>query len=436
MRLKDLRAKRAKSTTDLRELTNNPGGAGGDLSAEQQTRFDELRAEIEATERAITRAEFVEDAERRTTGTPIGGGDVQGDGAFEDLCRTFSIRAAIANAVGAATGQRVDASREHEVSAELQRRTGQAPKGILVPLSVFHQPIREQRAPITTALPVGGPGGNLIGTDHRGDLMIDSLGAKLVTKRLGASVLNDLKGNVDIPRLDQSAQAEWIAENTALSGSTPEFGKVTLTPKHVGALVEWSRNMLLQSSPDIEMLMRSDLARILARAVDRAAIVGTGGVEPTGVIHVPGVGFTDMATGPTWEKVLDLIAQVETSNSEGNGFTTSPRVKKALRNTPKQTSGVEGNFIMSGEDPNSLAGYPLIVSTLPSDDGSPSSEPLVFGLWSDLLIGYWGALDILVNPFADSVYSKGNVLCRALLSCDVDVRHPESFAVAPDVGLS
>lgn len=432
LKIKDLRAKRAKITADLRELVNAPAGEGGDLSAEQQTRFDELRAEIETTERAIVRAEFVEDAERRSTGTPIGGGDVQGDGAFEDLCRSFSIRAAIASAVAGATGQRLDAGREHEVSAELQRRTGQAPKGILVPLQVFH----ERRSAITTALPAGGPGSNMIGTDHRGDLMIDILRAKLVTARLGATVLNGLVGNVDIPRLDQSAIAEWIAENTALSGSTPEFSKITMTPKHVGALVEWSRNMLLQSSPDIEQLMRRDLALVLAEAIDRAAIVGTGGTMPTGVIHVSGVGFVDMETGATWAKILDLISQVETSNSDGNGFTASPRVKKMLRKTPKQTSGVEGNFIMSGDNPNALAGYPFITSTLPSDTGSPSSEPLVFGLWSDLLIGYWGALDILVNPFADSVYSKGNVLCRALLSCDVDVRHPESFAVAPDVGVS
>ena len=264
------------------------------------------------------------------------------------------------------------------MSAELQRRTGQAPKGILVPLAVFHRPVREQRAPITTALPVGGPGSNIIGTDHRGDLMIDILRAKIVTARLGATVLNDLRGNVDIPRLDQSAAAEWIAENTALSGSTPEFGKVTMTPKHVGALVEWSRNMLLQASPDIEMLMRNDLARIIAEAVDRAALVGEGGTEPTGIALVSGVGDVDMQAGLTWEKILELISEVETANSEGNGFTASPKVKRMLRKTPKQSSGVEGNFIQ-GDDPNSLAGYPFLATTLPSQLGSPSTEPLISG---------------------------------------------------------
>lgn len=435
MKLRELREKRSKTVKRMRAISDAPAN-GSDLSDEQAAEFATLEADLASTDAAITRAERIEDAERRMEGTPIGGGDVQGEGQFDELCRAFSIRAMIANAISHMTGVRVDAGREMEVSAELVRRTGQQPKGMLVPLQVFHRRAREQRAPITTALPVAGPGANIIGTDHRGDLFIDILRARLVTGSLGATVLSDLRGNVDIPRLDQSATAEWIAENTALSGSQPEFGKISMTPKHVGALVEWSRNMILQSSPDIEQLMRNDLSRVLAEAIDKAALRGTGGVQPVGVLHTQGIGLVDMQDGPTWGDILAVIAAVENANApDGNGWTASPNVKRKLRMTPKQTGGTEGNFLMT--EPNSLAGYPFLTSTLaPQANSSPDDEPIIFGYWPDLLIGYWGALDILINPFADSVYSKGNVLCRALMSCDVEVRHPESFAASETVNVN
>src|SRR5690606_26582066 len=139
--------------------------------------------------------------------------------------------------------------------AELQRR-GLVPSqgGIMVPMQVFEQRV------ITTTAPVGGPGSNLVATDHLGNQFIDILRARMIVRGLGARVLGGLVGNVAIPGLKASASAEWIAENSALSGSDMELRKVQMSPKHVGALPEFSRNMLLQTSPDIEQLIRADFA--------------------------------------------------------------------------------------------------------------------------------------------------------------------------------
>lgn len=55
-------------------------------------------------------------------------------------------------------------------------------------------------------------------------------------------------------------------------------------------MTELSRNMLLQTSPDLEALVRSDFAAILAEAIDKAAIVGGGVNEPTGAFfRLPGL---------------------------------------------------------------------------------------------------------------------------------------------------
>jgi hypothetical protein len=69
---------------------------------------------------------------------------------------------------------------------------------------------------------------------------------------------------------------------------------------------------------------------------------------------------------------------------------------------------------------------------VPRVAGSPDTASAIFGNWSDLLVGYWSAFDLLVNPYESTAYSKGNVQVRAMLTADVAVRHPESFVVADD----
>ena len=280
MTLKDLKAKLARFRQELRTIADSPEGDGGDLSAEQETRFDTLRGEVETTEKQIGRQELIDEIDRRAEGETIAG---TGDDQFDREVRTFSL----VRAIGAQIPDlNVDAGREREISAELARRSGQKPDGMMVPMAVFQRPM-EQRV-ITTAAPGAGPGSNIIATDHLGAQYIDILRAKLVTRRLGARVLNDLHGNVDIPRLKVSATSGWVAENAALSAADMEFAKVQMTPKHVGCLVEYSRNMIQQSSPDIEQLVRDDFAGVLAREVDDVAIEGGGSNEPTGIIQTSG----------------------------------------------------------------------------------------------------------------------------------------------------
>jgi HK97 family phage major capsid protein len=286
---------------------------------------------------------------------------------------------------------------------------------------------------VTTALPAGGPGSRLIETELMAGQYIDRLRAALVIRRLGARVLSGLIGNVDLPGLSSSAAASWIAENSAISATDPEFRKVSLTPRHVGAITEFSRNMLLQSSPDIEELLRDDFAKILAEKVDLAAIDGAGGIEPTGILVTNGLDTTVSMSTPTWAKVLELIETVQLADSEGSAFLTDPAVVRKLRSTLR---AADTDSRMVQESPNELAGYPLASTTLMPLSGSPSAgHHLIFGKWSDLLLGYWSVFDLLVNPYESTAYSKGNVQVRGIVTMDVAVRHIASFAASTDVGV-
>lgn len=420
-KMKDLLEQRGRIVADMRSLAETPAGEGGDLSAEQSQRFDTLKSELSGMDKRIDRQALLDEADRRTQGQPISG---TGDGNLDRELRDFSLVRAIA---GQCPDLAVDWGKERELGQELARRMGVKSNGIMVPMTVFEKRV------ISTDAPVTGPGSNIISTDFRGDLYIDTLRAKLKVNSLGATVLNGLHGNVDIPKMKSSATSGWVAENSALTPSELGFTKVGMTPKHVGALTEFSRNMLLQSSPGIEELIRADFAAILAEAVDRAAIKGGGANEPDGVLEVASNKTHSMST-PSWENLLELIGLVEDANVEGNGFMGHPSVFRALRRTLKDASAPELGYIMP--ELGTLAGYTAAKSTIGPIVASPKSGTLIFGNWSDLILGYWSAFEILVNPYESTAYSKGNVQVRGMITCDLAVRHAESFAASQNVGTA
>lgn len=423
MNLRDLNERRALLVTEMRALTEKPAGTGGDLSTEQSAKFDSLKTELEGIEKRVARQALLDEAERRMAGQQIAG---SGDNRLDEELRNFSLRRAICSQIHD-MAQSMDCGRERELSAEIAKRAGRPFKGIAIPMSVFQL---ERRNLVSSGGSPDSGGWNLVGTDLRPDLYIDALRAKMVVRRLGATVLSGLHGDLDIPKLSSASTAGWVADDAALTQVDPVFQKVTLQPHTAGCLTEFSRNLLLQSSPDVEMLIRKDFAAVLANALDVAAINGAGGADPTGILNLSGLSTVN---GPvSWSAILQMIETVEEANGEGNGWTTTPGMKRLLRSTSKVAST---DSVMVMESPNELAGYPLLgTSNVPANLGSPAeSDALIFGDWTDLLIGLWSELDILVNPYETSAYARGGVKVRGLMTCDIAARHTASFCAMTNV---
>jgi HK97 family phage major capsid protein len=420
--VRDLKERRAKAIEEMRQLADNPRGSNGDLDAEQAKRFDELRAESENLEKQIERQAALDEAERRMNGEPMNQSE---DRKWEQARREYRLTTALAGAAGL----NVDDGREREIQQEMARRSGRSFQGIAVPTEVFQEPA-EQRA-----LTSSGDGSDLIATDHMQNQFIDRLRENVVVRSLGARVLRDLTGNVDIPKLSASSSVGWVAENTALSESDHAFASVGMSPKHAGAITELSRNMLQQSSPDIERLVRNDFAQILGSALDSVAIKGGGTDEPTGILSHGSVPSVDLSGGVTWGGIQSVIGTVEDADASGSAFLTNPKVGRVLRTTNKVSGEPAHGFIQT--EKASLDGYPLRRTTLvPVISGSPDNSDLIFGNFADLMIGFWSELDLLVNPYEATAYSKGNVKIRAMMTADVALRHPESFAYGTGIDVS
>jgi HK97 family phage major capsid protein len=420
MSQRELTERRARAFAAFEKIAKEVERDGGTQSDEQRVQMDQHEADFKSLDEQIARQMTLDAMERRMQGQPIGG---TGDDRFDTELRKFSLLRLIAHRAG----MNVDAGLDLELSNETARRSGRSFEGDAVPNAIF-----ETRVTTTSAT-----GSNIIPTDYRPDLYINLLYENLVVKQAGARVLNDLRGNVAIPKALTGHTATWFAENSAIPLSDATWGQVTLTPKHVGCLTELSRNMVIQPSPSVEELVRADFAANLARAVDAGAIQGTGtGAEPEGILATTGIGSVALGTNggtPTWAKILELIGKLEDENVNGNAFVGNGKFSRLARQTLK-TADLPG-YLM--DQPGSLAGYPyystaLVPSNLTKGSGSALSA-LIFGRWSDLLIGYWSEFDLLVNPYESTAYSKGNIQIRGIVTMDTAVRYPESFAAIKDI---
>jgi HK97 family phage major capsid protein len=428
MKLADLQEARASAVAEMRGLTDKADAETRDLSDDEHKSFKSLKDKVLGLDRKIEIARDLAEAERSAPAILHNG---RGDGSYETRARDFSVVKAIA----AAIDDNVDAGLEREISAETERRIGRKARGILVPDQYF----QEKRAFGDNVMLTTGVGADLYPTMHRPDLFIDRLRDALVVGRLGATVLDGLIGNVDIPRQTGSATAQWVAEDAALTDTTLTFDDVNLTPKTVGAITSYSRRMLINALPSIEAIVRNDLAAIVANAIDVKALVGDGTSNtPTGVVF-SGAPEISVGGAPTWAKVLEFISTIQASNADigSMAWVMNSATAAKLRGTLKTSTDTASNFLMN--EPGSLAGFPVAITNALSDASgdSPSTEPyVIFGAWSQLLVGYWSGVDILVNPYESTAYQKARVLVRVLRDADVVVRHPQSFAWSEDLEIA
>ena len=286
-------------------------------------------------------------------------------------------------------------------------------------------------------------GGNTVDTLLLAASFIDLLRNKMMVRRMGAQVLGGLTGSIAIPRQTGGATAYWVAESGSPTESQQAFDQVMMAPKTLGAFTDISRKLLLQSSLDVEMFVQNDLATVIALEIDRAAISGLGASnQPTGILNTAGIG--DVAGGvnglaPTWANIVELWSDLASANTDfgAMGILTNPKVIGKLLTTLK-AAGVAG-FITEGfpgaDGMVNISGMRggvsnQVPSNLTKGTSAGVCSALISGNWNDLIIGQWGSLDLIVDPYTSS--TSGTVRVVALQDVDIAVRHPESFSAMKD----
>lgn len=321
---------------------------------------------------------------------------------------------------------------EVETSQAIAQRLGRqpsSPNSFFVPVDIQRRNLSTQallaalgggqQRDMSVAL-VTGSGSHLVGTDHMG--FVDLLRNRSTVMQAGARRMSGLVGNVDIPKLAAGATANWQnGESDAIDESTPTTTQILLSPKTVGAYVELTRRLLQQSSPDAESMVMADMAAQVALAVDLAALEGTGSTgQPTGISATSGIG--SVASGAfSYAKALEFQTDVAAANAlaANCAYVTTPAV--AALAMQRETIASGGNPIWEGGILDGRMAGMRAMST-----NQVTAATMVFGDFSQLIIGEWGVLEIEVNPYAD--FAKGIIGVRALYSIDVALRHAAAFS--------
>lgn len=433
MKLKELQEKRGELVTQVRQTLDTAATESRGLTADEQTALSKLESEadgltslIDAEVRQMSR-----ESQRAPQFSKQEGRDVD----------SFDMAKVLNHLHADARGSRVGNldGIEAEMIAEgikEARAAGIQSAGILLPRMLVRRENRDMTATSTTST-TGDQGGMTIATNKRG--LLDDFFNASVLRGLGSTVLEGLTGNLDIPRLTAGTAGAKKAENATADEVTPLTAMLSLSPKRLPAYIDISEQLLNQSSVAIEAILRNHLTAQMSAVREAAFFHGGGTNEPTGIAGTSGIGSVAGGTNgaaPVWTHLTGLEEKVDAQNALlGNlAYVSNGQIRKKLKETPRQSSGVEGNFLL-GTD-NMVNGYKAaftnaVSRTLTKGSASAVCSAIFFGNFADFYEAYWGGVSL------EMVRDKTNAisgLYTLVANCYYDggVVRPKSFAAMLD----
>jgi HK97 family phage major capsid protein len=358
----------------------------------------------------------------------------------------YSIRRAILAAFGETEQGRL----ELEVSAELGKSIGRSPQmgGIFVPTRL-NVPRPQAASGLDTKTNAAGK--YTVATEVRD--LIELLRNHTRVIQLGATVLSGLQGNLQFPTQATPGVLYWTGEDpgTDVTQADITFGVRTMTPKTCQSTTAFSRQLLAQSTVDVEALVREDIAKIHALGIDLAAIAGTGNSnQPHGIIGTTGIGSVLAGDGtngavPTYATIVDLETSIAAANADEDGmrFLTTPGMRGKLKKVGKLDSTYASIPLWDqwGNAPGigDLIGYQAFVSnqvpsTLTKGTKSGVCHAIIFGYWPSVVIGEWGVIELVVDPYSSK--KQGLIEVTSFQMVDVMLRQPAQMAACLDASLT
>ena len=275
----------------------------------------------------------------------------------------------------------------------------------------------------------GGSGSGAAPVPKGVDAFVETLRAKLVLSRLGATFLTGLTDYRAIPYFSTPGVAYWAGEIGTTTASANVSASKTLTPTPVTAYLPVSRQLLVQHSA-VENIIFNDLASAVAAAIESQTFAGTGGngllglAVSTNISDGTALGTSTNGGPITWAGVMELVGLVEAGNSTGSGFVTSPRTMASIWST---LAGSSSRFIaeMIMATGNNLETTSNIGTTF-AKGATATCSGLIYGNWADLIVAQWGAVELWMDPYSRSISNQ--ILMLATAFVDAKTKRDASFA--------
>jgi HK97 family phage major capsid protein len=357
--------------------------------------------------------------------------------------RFLSVRAAVeTQLLNPGKPERALTDEQREAQQEMRSAYPSGP-GLIVP---FTNPERRDMTATDTTSVAGDQGGMTVG------VAVPEIGPALRSALrlpdLGARFLTGLTGEVNLPHGLGTISAEWLAENASASDVAETLNVLSLSPHRVTASVPVSMQLIAQGGPAFDAWLNSELLDLLGVEIERVAIAGTGSLnQPLGILANPGIGSVEGGAdgaAPDYADLCDLEYAVTGTGKADRGPTgwlCSPKARRKLRQT-YVTGVASGSSLPLGpiwplDSADRLLGHPAGVTNAVPDNlvkgGSGSvCSALVFGSFSELFIGLWGAGIAVEVTKSRAQAIAGMVTVNATAYVDCGIRTPSAFASMQD----
>jgi len=344
----------------------------------------------------------------------------------EKEIRSFSISKFLRQSLPGETMDGIEAEMAQEGKREFQQSIKGAAEGVFLPSSLL-------RVYYYTNASEANYGQAFV--EQTALTYIGKLRNATIGRRLGVRYLDGLQGNIAF--VTGGADASWVAEEAAASKEKPAYTKAVMSPKRLQVLQGVTYDLMHQSSKALDNLIMEDMVKAHAVALDAAIFAGSGSSgQPTGVLSASGVNSIAIGAngGPL---TYDLLVQMETEVGIDNGllddtlaYVSNATVQGKLKTIP-QIAGYPYYLMNDGK----VNGYPFFMTnSIPSNGTKGTGSNLsaaIFGNWSEVLVGNWGGLQLIVDPY--TAKANGVLEISAAAYHDVLVRTPQAFCKIVDI---
>jgi HK97 family phage major capsid protein len=275
------------------------------------------------------------------------------------------------------------------------------------------------------------------------DSVIELLRNVTVCERLGVQRIDGLTGNVAFPRQTGAATAFSLPEQGALAQSTQAVDQVIVSPKRISAGTNYSKQLLLQSTPSLETFLREDLEKQINIQLDFQCIQGQGAASQiNGLLNTTGVGSLTLGGATTWEDIVNFQGILAAANADTQpggriGWIVSPQTRAKWQSIAKTGIGVattvpiflwdEKNIIHDGTNDAYINGFRAAATN------QVLNNLVFYGDFNDSILCTWGAgLDVTVDIF--TLASQASVRIITNTWADLAVRHAASYVISSDGG--
>ena len=402
----EIRQERAAAIENANTLLNLAKDEARDFTEDEQVSYDGMMTNIDKMAKDIKVVERQEKLNAEAISIPVSNSTQNVSESKE--ARSYSLF----KAVNGLINNNLDGVEKemHDEACNEARSNGKAISGLGIPSFLL-----ESRADIVQGGPTAGT--NIAASATLG--FADAMRQASIYDKVGANVLTGLSGNAKIPVMNSNT-VSWEGEVDAAADGGVALSKVELSPYRLSSVIDVSK-MLLTQNPQVEAAFVKDMGRAAANKIDSAMFAQSNVTSaPPCLGGLTGVQvFTESVATDGSAAFADFLeAESEMAGAygmEGNlAYVASPALLanlKASAQVASVSAGFNGNY-----QTNLVNGYPCHFTT------GTGSKKALFLDGSKLYVGFFGGLDVTVDPFSQAINGQVRLVLNQFV--DWGYTHP------------